>query len=88
MQITAEQLNAVQEFIDKYESSNECRYRPNVDWRAKLAELWFKGQDANYIEDGHLLRQLRNNFGPAWLATFELGDRPMTRRKTVAERGW
>ena len=35
-------------------------------WRADLAAAWLSGRDAAE-PDGHLLRQVRNRFGPAWL---------------------
>lgn len=36
-------------------------------WKQDLAAAWWKGTDANE-PNGHLLRQVRNQFGPQWLA--------------------
>lgn len=35
-------------------------------WKQRLATLWWTGEDVDLI-DGHLLRQVRNQFGPMWL---------------------
>jgi len=64
--ITAQQLDAVQQFADKY----------GIDWKNKLLNAWYHGWDDHSIGDGHngdghLLRQLRNNFGPRWLQKFD-----------------
>ena len=42
-------------------------------WRAALATAWSTGRDAAE-PDGHLLRQVRNSHGPAWLATVTLAE--------------
>lgn len=60
-QPTAEQLDAVQAFAKKYGPS----------WKYKLQGAWLSGRDANE-PNGHLLRQVRNNFGPRWLEKFKL----------------
>jgi len=36
-------------------------------WKAKLNAAWMNGADARE-PDGHLLRQVRNEHGPSWLA--------------------
>lgn len=38
-----------------------------VMWKEVLSSAWSNGTDTNY-RDGHLLRQVRNEFGPEWLA--------------------
>lgn len=38
-----------------------------VMWKEILSSAWSNGTDVNY-SDGHLLRQMRNEFGPEWLA--------------------
>lgn len=38
-------------------------------WKRDLMNAWMNGSDANE-PDGHLLRQIRNQFGPAWLTRF------------------
>jgi hypothetical protein len=47
-------------------------------WRADLAAAWLTGRDARE-PDGHLLRQVRNTCGPAWLAAVTLADLAATR---------
>jgi hypothetical protein len=42
-------------------------------WRAALATAWLTGRDTAE-PDGHLLRQVRNTYGPTWLATVTLAD--------------
>jgi hypothetical protein len=42
-------------------------------WRADLAAAWSTGRDTAE-PDGHLLRQVRNTYGPTWLATVTLAD--------------
>lgn len=44
--------------------------RRGVEWKEKLLGLWATGQDTNQ-PGGHLLRQIRNRFGPAWLCALE-----------------
>lgn len=40
-------------------------------WKAQLRTDWMNGRDAQR-HNGHLLRQVRNQFGPTWLANFTL----------------
>lgn len=56
---TAEQLRAVDRFALKH-----GRY-----WKRELRLAWYTGRDAEEPE-GHLLRQVRNNFGPPWLEKY------------------
>jgi len=56
--LTAEQLDALREFAAKH---GRC-------WKARLREDWYGGSDIG------LLRQIRNQFGPAWLTRFELPE--------------
>lgn len=58
---TPEQLEAIRRFAEKY----------GVQWKAELRDQWMSGRDA-YHPDGHLLRQVRNQCGPQWLAKFKL----------------
>lgn len=37
-----------------------------LPWKEALLDLWATGRDAGQ-RDGHLLRQIRNQFGPTWL---------------------
>ena len=53
---TAEQLAAVAAFATRHGRT----------WRADLAAAWLAGTDASEPA-GHLLRQVRNRFGPRWL---------------------
>lgn len=39
-------------------------------WKTKLGDMWLDGRDASQ-PGGHLLRQVRNTFGPQWLANFK-----------------
>ena len=39
-------------------------------WKQKLLDQWLNGSDAS-LPDGHLLRQIRNHFGPSWLDKWE-----------------
>lgn len=43
------------------------------NWKSKLSSLWSSGKDESYPQDGALLRQVRNDFGPEWLASAKLG---------------
>lgn len=45
----------------------EFRDANGPQWREKLSNHWWSGTDAN-LPDGHLLRQIRNQFGPQWLS--------------------
>lgn len=40
-------------------------------WKEHLNDFWCSGRDERE-EDAALLRQLRNDFGPSWLAEFNL----------------
>lgn len=42
-------------------------------WKDTLSNLWLTGRDAA-LPDGHLLRQIRNNLGPSWLANLKLSE--------------
>lgn len=63
-----EQLMAVCTYAEKH----------GRDWKEKLNNAWLNGSDANE-PNGHLLRQVRNQFGPSWLAEFNLGAKPQKR---------
>ena len=39
-------------------------------WRAELPTMWWTGDDARQ-PNGYLLRQIRNQFGPVWLANLK-----------------
>lgn len=60
--LTDEQLHAL-EFYAEYHGK---------DWKEQLASDWSTGRDAKFTCYGHLLRQIRNNLGPEWLANWEL----------------
>lgn len=53
MELNKDQATALQDFADV-----NGRY-----WKNKLIQLWNRGQD------GGLLRQVRNAFGPVWILT-------------------
>lgn len=52
-------------------------------WRARLYNAWCSGRDALEPE-GALLRQLRNDFGPKWLARVKLPKETATPLKPFA----
>ena len=56
-----QQMEAIKAFAKKY-----GRY-----WKSDLGAAWANGRDINE-PNGHLLRQVRNNFGPKWLMKFKL----------------
>lgn len=60
---TAEQLAAVAAFAARHGRT----------WRADLAAAWLSGTDAA-APGGHLLRQVRNTYGPRWLRRVTLAD--------------
>lgn len=39
------------------------------DWKRKLLDAWYSGTDTAE-PDGHLLRQIRNSYGPTWLQRY------------------
>lgn len=51
-------------------------------WKSKLNTAWCNGTDAYEANErgesiGHLLRQVRNQFGPSWLVKFSF-NKPAT----------
>jgi hypothetical protein len=73
-QPSAEQLVAIQAFAARYAALRG-------GWKEHLLTCWMSGADARE-PDGHLLRQLRNQFGPTWLSTY--GSSPKTSPNTAA----
>ena len=59
-QLTEEQERALQDY-----KSTHGRY-----WKHNLKRDWLTGKDASR-PNGHLLRQVRNQFGPKWLEGYE-----------------
>jgi hypothetical protein len=57
-----EHVQALQEFARKH----------GATWKEELVRQWMSGADATTNQDGHLLRQVRNQGGPAWLSRYEL----------------
>jgi hypothetical protein len=55
-EITAEQTAALQGFANKH----------GRKWKGTLSDMWMNGQDERQ-PNSHLLRQVRNQFGPSWL---------------------
>lgn len=53
-QPTPEQAQALKEFAERWGRT----------WKAELLDAWLSGWDASEPQ-GHLLRQLRNQFGPS-----------------------
>jgi len=56
---TPEQVEALRAFAGKY----------GHNWKHTLSNLWFNGRD-DREPNGHLLRQVRNQGGPRWLAKY------------------
>lgn len=65
---SAEQLAAIEAFAAKY-----AKLRGG--WQEHLLTCWMSGADARE-PSGHLLRQVRNSFGPSWLAKYRSGKAP------------
>lgn len=63
----SEQLEAVLAYKEKYSYGR--------DWKQDLLDAWRTGRDVTSLGGhngrGYLLRQVRNRFGPAWLAQFD-----------------
>jgi hypothetical protein len=60
---TDDQVQAVAAFMTRHGRT----------WRADLAAAWLSGRDVNE-PNGHLLRQVRNRFGPRWLRDVTLAE--------------
>ena len=58
---TADQTSALKRFAEKHGRT----------WKSKLKSAWANGTDST-MEDGALLRQVRNDLGPVWLTKFDL----------------
>ena len=63
-----EDVKASWDDLNEEQRARLCKFRSDHprDWKAHLANLWWNGKDAN-LPDGHLLRQIRNQYGPVWL---------------------
>lgn len=63
-QLTTEQRGALEAYAEKY----------GPGWKDLLLTDWATGRDVTALgnDQGCYLRQVRNLFGPSWLATFEL----------------
>jgi hypothetical protein len=57
--LTEEQEQALERFRHRYK-----------DWKDELRVAWYTGKDTS-LQDGALLRQVRNTFGPLWLDDYE-----------------
>lgn len=60
--VKPEHVQALQEFADRH----------GATWKEELMRQWMSGADAATNQDGHLLRQVRNQGGPSWLSRYEL----------------
>jgi hypothetical protein len=47
-------------------------------WKSQLNYKWMSGHDCSE-EGGNYLRQIRNEFGPAWLTKYRLPERSLDR---------
>lgn len=59
-QLTQEQKDRLDTFKAAY----------GAGWKTVLNTMWMNGSDARQV-DGHLLRQIRNQFGPSWLMKYK-----------------
>ncbi len=59
MKPTPEQLERLRSFATAY----------GINWKRALTDAWLAGLDER-MQDGHLLRQVRNQLGPRWLEAF------------------
>ena len=59
-ELSTEQQAAIDAFAAKYGAS----------WKHKLQIAWLAGTDTAQ-PNGHLLRQVRNQFGPSWLSKYK-----------------
>lgn len=48
------------------------------NWKSRLGAMWWKGSDVNE-RHGALLRQIRNELGPNWLASHRIDGNPGNR---------
>jgi hypothetical protein len=62
-QPTPEQWSALLDYANKYGRT----------WKDSLCNAWFNGRDS-LEPKGPLLRQIRNQFGPRWLARITYAD--------------
>jgi hypothetical protein len=42
------------------------------NWKSALNQAWMSGNYPYHVKDGGALQQIRNGFGPRWLASFKL----------------
>lgn len=63
IKLTPEQAARIKLFAESY----------GEEWKDELLGFWLTGKDAQ-LKDGHLLRQVRNQFGPRWLMAVDLKD--------------
>lgn len=59
------------------EAIEAYRLKHGSNWKEKLSDAWASGRD-DREPNGHLLRQVRNNFGPEWLEEYQSAPRVRT----------
>lgn len=69
------QAMALQQFADRHGRT----------WRRMLIEAWQSGKDER-MENGGLLRQVRNYFGPDWLYSTENPIKPTPTSQEMEQR--
>ncbi|MEQ6436288.1 hypothetical protein V8Z74_14840 [Comamonas sp. w2-DMI] len=74
MQISAIHLAAIRVFAHRY----------GRNWKLRLNSMWWSGADAKE-KHGALLRQIRNEYGPAWLENYRLDGDPGKRANNQLE---
>ena len=58
---------------DQYAALRRYADRHGAKWKERLINAWWEGTDLSG-DDGHLLRQIRNQFGPNWLKRFRFRE--------------
>lgn len=56
---------------EQHEALRRFAERHGRTWKAKLVSAWLSGKD-DRMQDGALLRQVRNQLGARWLRGFKL----------------
>lgn len=65
-----EWIVAIEAFRAKFSNKTILNKRGFSNWKDALLAAWLQGWD-DREPDGHFLRAVRNNLGPAWLVKYE-----------------
>lgn len=69
---------------EQYEALQKYASNHGRTWKMDLNLAWSNGHDCNEL-NGHLLRQVRNQFGPNWLVKFTLRTYRLEQIQIVAD---